>query len=701
MKKIALDRFNYDNFYLFDAMPMFKLACIFIPSLILAEYVTPKPLLILSLLLVSFLFYMIIKKKKSIPLLQKVKLLNASTITIIICSAFILHYFHVGRKQIAAIQLPINSEASIVGSVESEAVKTKSGSAFNLSIHQIRSDSLIFLEPILIRLFVKNDTAFSLQYGDIIAFNGILQHLPKPFNPGEFDYGSYLKKENIFAISYTEINAISIIEKAKIKDLRYFALSLRDYLEGLLKSGGLQSDELGIADALLLGKRSEISKELLNAFSAAGTVHILAVSGLHVGMLYAVLLFLLTPLKRKKWILLFITLFVLWIYAFITGLSPSVMRATVMFSFMAFGSVISRKAHVINTLSASAIFLLLFDPNLIYKVGFQLSYLAVLGIVTLQPYMANLIIPRYKILNYVWQLITVSIAAQIATAPVGLFYFHQFPNYFILANVFAIPLAFLIVMTGLLVFATSPVLAVMQFLTSALFYLIKGLNFFISWISSLPYSLSSGIYFDINFAVLSYLLLILIFAALSTGKWKFAIQALLVCNIFLLITSPLFFKPKAPSFYIFHDRETLLIGYNEGNTLNWSSFENLNEGMPSQIELLSMTQFPNVNEMHLVKRAESGYKSLTLNNTAIIVITKEAQALECAENLNADICVMAGESELNMKDFTNCFTCKEWIFTANNSYRFINKKSKELLSLGFPPSSLYNIKTAGYYQKKL
>ena len=176
-------------------------------------------------------------------------------------------------------------------------------------------------------------------------------------------------------------------------------------------------------------------------------MHVLAVSGLHVGIIFFILNFLLTPLNRNKRLLkikLFLLVGALWFYAFLTGLSPSVMRSCTMFSFIVVGENLNKRTNIYNTLAASAFLLMLINPLIIFGAGFQLSYIAVISIVFFQPRLAALVAVKNRILKYVWDLFTVSVAVQIGTAPISIFYFHQFPVYFWLSNFIVIPGAALI-----------------------------------------------------------------------------------------------------------------------------------------------------------------------------------------------------------------------------------------------------------------
>ncbi len=206
--------------------------------------------------------------------------------------------------------------------------------------------------------------------------------------------------------------------------------------------------------ALVLGKRDELNKEVIANFSAAGAMHVLAVSGLHVGILLMIIRFFFKQILRDalpKWFEITCTLLLIWTFAFITGLSASVVRAACMFSFIICGTFYKKDISIYPILAASALCMLVYNPYLITEVGFQLSYAAVIGIVFFTPKLqVNLPTSKYTIINTISTITCVSIAAQLATAPIALLYFHQFPTYFILSNLVVIPCAFLIVITGII-----------------------------------------------------------------------------------------------------------------------------------------------------------------------------------------------------------------------------------------------------------
>jgi competence protein ComEC len=249
-------------------------------------------------------------------------------------------------------------------------------------------------------IYIRLPVNYHPQYGDRLLIKGFPQELSPPLNPFEFDYKQYLANNNIYHQHFVNNDNWQLIEASSGTSLRGMSLKARNYLEAKLASFITQPEALAVAKALILGKKEDLDGNTKEIYATAGAMHVLAVSGLHVGIIYLVLLGLLRQKRSRitKPILVAIIIIpALWAYAFLTGLSPSVLRAVTMFSFLALAQVINRRAASLNTLAISAFILLLVNPNLIMAVGFQLSYVAVLGIIFLYPQIRKLAMPSNSI----------------------------------------------------------------------------------------------------------------------------------------------------------------------------------------------------------------------------------------------------------------------------------------------------------------
>ncbi|MDO9634522.1 MAG: ComEC/Rec2 family competence protein [Paludibacter sp.] len=412
----------------------------------------------------------------------------------IVLFLFLLGYLISERKQQHATFLHVDEQAIFVARLlESPAEKTNS-MACKVGVEGIY-DSVQFVKfsSHALAYVAKDSAALSLKKGDVLLMRTTFQRPSKALNPEGFDYAAYLANKGITATAFVRGGDWQVLTHQHAFSIASLAEKCRNNLLRLYESLDLPKDQFAVLAALTLGYKDALDPELREDFSHSGAMHILAVSGLHVGVIYMILQALFSLVfKKSKWKFAsaVFTICALWMYAFITGLPPSVVRATTMFSLVAIGTVLERKSQIYNTISVSAFVILLYDPNLLFDVGFQLSYCAVIGIVYFQPKIASLWYVKHKLLKWWWDLTSVSMAAQIATLPLALYYFHQFPNYFLLTNYIAIPLATLIIYFAVAFLVLSPIFwleVVPVFILKKLLYL---LNFSVGFIRDLPHAIS-------------------------------------------------------------------------------------------------------------------------------------------------------------------------------------------------------------------
>lgn len=362
-------------------------------------------------------------------------------------------------------------------------------------------------------LYVSNRSELFWEKGDRVLITVGPSEIEGPRNPGEFDYRQYLFNHGMTHRVFLRdpSQAVMIEKHFESSWLNYFDQT-RHWMMGLLRKAVSDNDAFAVSSALILGQKEYLTPQIRSAYSGTGAMHVLAVSGLHVGIIYLILMGILKYLGNSKlalWSRLIIILAVLWSYAIITGLSPSVMRAATMFSAVAIAQNIQRRSNIFNTLAIAALVLMCIEPYIILEVGFQLSFLAVLGIVLFQPPIYKLLVFENKLADKAWELAAVSIAAQIATFPLGILYFNQFPNYFLLTNFVVIPGAFAILSVGLALMALSfvePLFGVLGNLLNALVYF---MNEAVRSIEALPHSVTLGLYINPFEAIVIYLILAL------------------------------------------------------------------------------------------------------------------------------------------------------------------------------------------------
>ena len=428
-----------------------------------------------------------------------------------------------------------NHSTSFIAVVNSEPEEKANSVKAVIEIQQIsEKDNLIQTLGNCLVYFKKNDS-LQIKYGDQIIFRKQPEDINPPANFDEFDYKRYLAHHYIYQRLYLSNHDFQIIGNHPPSWLKGKAIQWRMYLLNRYRKFGINGEELAILSALTLGQKESLTTELKSAYSSAGAMHVLAVSGLHVGIIFLVLNYVLGWMdthKTGKIVKAILLIILVWLYAVITGLSPSVIRAATMFSLVIFAKSFSQSSNIYNTLSLSAFIILIYKPFMILEVGFQLSYLAVLGIIYLHPYLYNLFKFKIWILDQAWNITCVSVAAQLATAPLGILYFHQFPTYFLFSNLIVIPAAFIIMGVSI----GFQILSFIPFIGNGIAYLLKGivwiLNTSVLHLEQLPKSLLGGLDISVFETWLFYLIIMGTTIWLTQSKRKFALYSLLLTVIF-------------------------------------------------------------------------------------------------------------------------------------------------------------------------
>ena len=346
--------------------------------------------------------------------------------------------------------------------------------------------------------FAKEDSIPLPKYGDKILIEGGLQLIKNAGNPGGFDYSRYMAFQQTFHQVFLKRNKFVLLNVHNENALYTFIYTARTYVINVLQNFVKGSKKVtGIAEALLIGYKEDLDKDVVQAYSNTGVVHIIAISGMHLGLIYAVLvwIFLRLPvIKRNATIRVVIILSCLWLFSLITGGSASVLRSAVMFTCILIGKEFFKQASIYNSLATSAFLLLCYNPFLLWDVGFQLSYCAVVGIIWLQKPIQNLFYFKQKAFQYLWQMCAVTIAAQILTLPLCIYYFHQIPVLFLFTNLICVPLSTIILFAEILLIIVSNVPFVASLVGKFIYVLTWSMNFIIDKCNDLPFSLIDNIY---------------------------------------------------------------------------------------------------------------------------------------------------------------------------------------------------------------
>lgn len=519
--------------------------------------------------------------------------------------------------------------------------------------------------------FDLNDTLVkSLTYGSVIVAEVTPKEVALSNNPYQFDFKKYLYLNDICYTSYINPDQWKYIDQQG-NYFRRKAVQLSEKLINCFKESGLTGDELAVATALTIGYKELLDDELKKVYSASGTMHILAVSGLHVGILYYLITFSLFFLNKNRILKILkalLILFFLWFFAILTGLSPSVERAALMFSFVVIGDNINRKTSIYNSICASAFLLLLVDPYNFYNIGFQLSYMAVISIVLFYPIIFNFIFLKNKILSYIWSLVAVTIAAQIGTFSLSLYYFHQFPNLFLISNLFAIPLSTLIIYLSVALIIFSPITQLTYIIGKILMITISGLNHGLSVIEKIPSSVTNGLNIS-GLQVILILLLIICITYFFLEKKKiflFTSLGLIIC-LLSINTARKIDILRSKELVIFNIPQRTLIVVRNGNDITLISNDSLN---PSFNKIYGfhagnyLCHFGRMNDT-LLWNLKTG--SITGNKTYIrnkdLLILKEIgitiaipfgnsiSDFKSTERLKVDMIIVNNDSPLNLLNY--------------------------------------------------
>ncbi|MCH4553580.1 ComEC/Rec2 family competence protein [Aestuariibaculum lutulentum] len=412
----------------------------------------------------------------------------------------------------------------------------------------------------------KDSINNKLHVDDIYITKTEFKNLPTTLNPGQFNYKAYLHRKYIYH-QFTVNNNELLKVQSKNRTIFGYADILRKHINIKLQAYHFKPEELAIINALFLGQKQNISEEVYSTYANAGVIHILAVSGLHVGIILMILNFILKPIEYLKYGNIYKTLLLLillWSFAITAGLSASVTRAVTMFSVLAIAINLKRPTNIYNTLALSMFIILLFKPLFLFDVGFQLSYLAVLSIVTIDPLLYKIWTPKNKILNFYWHTLTVTISAQIGIIPISLYYFHQFPGLFFISNLVIIPLLGFILGFGILIIFLALLNVPSSIFNTGFGYLISLLNQFISWITSQNQFVFKDIPINIFQVFASYFLIItgiLLYKTKSYHSLKLFLVGIIGLQMAFIYTS---LHIPHQEFVIFHkSRHTLT-----GNTIN-------------------------------------------------------------------------------------------------------------------------------------
>jgi len=462
--------------------------------------------------------------------------------------------------------IPTDENVVIKGRVEDEPVMRNGKLVFGVAVRMAYTHDSVFLARNLLKIYMQLQTGSACpEVGETWLLIGRLVPIENAGNPGEVDYASILKRKNCWYNFYCDTtdgqNRMVLEHDPGIPGPGELRRSLSGYWEGA-------PETIALLKAVCLGDRSGLSAELRQSYSMAGGMHVLAVSGLHVGLIWWVLnqlsSFIVLRGKREIFRVALITL-ILWSFAYVTGFSSSVSRSVTMFTFYSLSRIMNHRGHPVNAILVSMFMLILIHPGRLLDVGFQLSYAAILSIVTLNPVILGIWKPRNRLIRWIWEATGISIAAQIGTLPLVILYFHQLPVYALLTNLVAVPLLSCIIT----IFVISSPMTVTGFgagIASSLLTTCGGImNALMEVIASFPGAVLGGLFIDPFTTVMLMILIFLLILFLNRReRLPLYLSVLVLCILTTWMAGNRNTRLRTGETWISHFRGGSLITIREG-----------------------------------------------------------------------------------------------------------------------------------------
>ena len=552
-----------------------------------------------------------------------------------------------------------------------------------------KADTSISVGGKVLASIVKDSSSESLRYGDRVVFSGMVTPYEDPKNPNQFDYKEYQALHHIFHRVYLRSEDWRVAATGQGNPILARIYDVRTYFLSLIMQTVHGSNELAVATAIMLGYRDYISDEIMQAYSGSGVLHVLSVSGLHVAVLYYVLSILLGWMDRKRKLEILkgiLVIVIMLFYAGLTGLSPPVLRSVWMFTLITIARLLDRDVSMYNVLGVSCLVLLIWDPYFAADVGFQLSYIAVVGIVYLYPLLHKLLpepsfnfrkpfgfvgrVLRY-LYDFVWGLVCVSIAAQIATFPISLYYFHNFPNFFLLSNLLVIPLSNFVLISGMALFAVGWCHWLLSIAGWVFDHLLIVLNKVVFWVDGLPFALSRGLVVSVSEMILFYIAIMMVCWFIADRRAKVLVVTLV--GVLMLCTAFSIGSIK-------HDRTQKLMVYDIPGKkaiafiMQRQVYYDFDTGVINNEMLMrynirdhwwhcGVGVERSINSMNIGVSSPYG-EMYVVNDKRVLVIDKELKVRQAAK-LRADVVILSGNNKSTIDEIIKSIDLKELVFDSS------------------------------------
>lgn len=556
-------------------------------------------------------------------------------------------------------------------------------------------------EDRIIAYFEKDSTAHIPQYGDLIGFYSEVRYISNSGNPLEFDYQKHCAMQGIYAQAYLKTGEYQILEEGYRKDIKYWGAYLRNCLLDIYRGSGIDGQELAVLEALTLGYKTDLDDETISSFQTSGAMHILAVSGLHTGIIMLITNILLSFMdysRKTRCIKSVIIILILWGFAAITGFSSSVCRSALMFSIMQMAQIMNRNGNTFHSLAVSAFILLIINPLLIFNVGFGLSYLAVLAIISIMPLFERLrkeekpwLRSRLQnIMHDIWKyllgIILVSIAAQIGTGVLSIKTFGVFPVYFIITNIIVIPLSYFIMIGAIALLISSLWTPAMELLAPVMKFLLRMLTGTVSGIEELPMSSIRDITMSdfsacMIYAIIAIAVIFIYYRKLSQLKTALIAACVLMIGIIVIDCH----KNIDGQLIIYNQRKEPLYSLVSNNSMTLYGTE---ENLTSNAKLPAYTTarifgMDSVNKCPIDSISDLRNLYFRINDKYFYII-RTAEQLKIMKDLTlkADYLIISGKVNIKPEEATEKFGAECVIFDSSVSQYRVARCEDELRNAG-------------------
>lgn len=561
-----------------------------------------------------------------------------------------------------------NEQQWLAVSLEENLVTKKKSYKANARVqYLVLKDSVQPVTGKLIIYFKKDSAASGLSYGSTLLIKKPLQRIKNAGNPGSFDYQRFCLFNDITHQVFLQQNDFVSLQEKSVSAAGQFLINARLWVIGILRQHINGDKEKGLAEALLIGYKDDLDMNLVQAYTNTGVVHIIAISGLHLGMIYFILVILLKSLKKKKntrWLFALAVIGCLWLFSLMAGGQPSVLRSALMFTCIVIGETLSRKTSIYNSLAFSAFVLLCINPFYLWDVGFQLSYAAVLSIVLFMRPIYNLIYVKNKVLDFFWQLNAVTLAAQVLTIPISVYHFHQFPNLFLLSNLVAVPLSGLILYGLILVCAFSIVPAIAHATGYIITKLIGLLNAYIEHINNMPFAVWDGLQISIWQTIFLFLFI--------AGSMQWLMKKNKTSLAGALLALILFYLSAAVSYFQAHLQQKLIV-YNvpgkraidfiQGQQAFFTgNSEMLNDEFLHNFHLKPARTLLRIKQVYNDTAAKESNHYFLYGNKKIGILTYPPKSKSSSPQQQMDLAIITGKNFKNLEELISRYHTAKLVF---------------------------------------